>query len=355
MNILLIVDPINEKRPAGLGRSVYQFALALMQARPQDTFTIVTRNVLSESVRFSGVSATVVYETTGGVPVWRARIGKLARTADCVISFTPLVPVTLRHSHIVVFAHDFAYISFGTFFHAWTLRFLHNLTFLKAKTICAVSAETAEDVRRYFWVPIRTSILVIYNGFDHFSKVTTTTVSKSEPPFFLSVGVLKERKNTLMTVQAFAAFSKMVPGYRLFIVGNYHTAYGEYIHTYIDREGLSTAVVMKDFVSDVELAELYQQATALVFPSLVEGFGFPVLEAMAYHTPVITSKHGALAEVAGDAALLIDPRSATDVASAMVQVLDLEVRVRLIESGSMRAKKFTWAQAGQALSVVVSD
>lgn len=353
MKILLIVDPIDEKRPAGLGRSVYQFALALMKERLRDEFIVVTRNPVSEASRFKEVYARVTYETTNGVPLWHARIGQWARTVDCVISFTPLVPVTLLHRHIIVFAHDFAYIEYGSFPQSWILRILHAITFLKARTVCVISQDIAHVVRRYFWLLKRTKVPVVYNGFDHFKPQSVISNRVPATPFFLSVGVLKERKNTLMTVQAFAVFTKKIPGYKLFIVGNHHTDYGAQVQEYIKQNNLADQVVMKDFVSDTELAELYQQATALVFPSLIEGFGFPILEAMAYNTPVITSHTGALAEVAGDAALLVDPCDKTAVAQAMEQVLSPKLRTELVAKGRVRTTAFTWKTAGHTLSTII--
>ena len=90
-----------------------------------------------------------------------------------------------------------------------------------------------------------------------------------------------------------------------------------------------------------------------MFPSLIEGFGFPILEAMAYSTPVITSQNSALSEVAGDAALLIDPRDKSAIAEAMKHVLHPEVRAELVERGTLRTKAFTWQASARNLSTVI--
>jgi glycosyltransferase involved in cell wall biosynthesis len=102
------------------------------------------------------------------------------------------------------------------------------------------------------------------------------------------------------------------------------------------------------FVPEAQLTWLYRNATAFVFPSLCEGFGLPILEAMSAGTPVITSNRGAMAEVAGDAAYLVDPGDPTALAAALTRVTaDPDTRDDLTTRGSARASEFTWARAAE--------
>jgi alpha-1,3-rhamnosyl/mannosyltransferase len=111
---------------------------------------------------------------------------------------------------------------------------------------------------------------------------------------------------------------------------------------------LSGSVYFPGHVSDEELVALYQMATCLVFPSLYEGFGLPVLEAMMAGCPVIASATSSLPEVAGEAGLLVDPLNADDIARAMQEVLQDEgLRARLSEAGRARAALFSWQKAAQ--------
>jgi len=111
---------------------------------------------------------------------------------------------------------------------------------------------------------------------------------------------------------------------------------------------LEGAVLFPGYVSDEELIALYQLAACLVFPSLYEGFGLPVLEAMAAGCPVITSTASSLPEVAGDAALLVDPLNAQEIARAMQRVLqDEDLRRRMISDGQRRAANFSWEETAR--------
>jgi len=139
----------------------------------------------------------------------------------------------------------------------------------------------------------------------------------------------------------------------LVLVGDYvadvfHSSYPS-IRRIIDAAGLQSSVRFTGFVPDVELPSLYSAAETLILPSFYEGFGLPVLEAMACGTPVIASDAGALPEVVGDAGLLFDPRSAEALTHALSRVLgDVSLRSELAARGRARAAQFTWAASARA-------
>ena len=104
------------------------------------------------------------------------------------------------------------------------------------------------------------------------------------------------------------------------------------------------------------LAYLYERAQAFIFPSFIEGFGMPVLEAMHAGLPVITSNSGALAEVAGDAALLVDPKSPQEIAAAMGRIAgDADLRKELIAKGLERAGQFSWQKTAEEILEIITD
>lgn len=154
----------------------------------------------------------------------------------------------------------------------------------------------------------------------------------------LFVGALQTRKNLLRLIEAFEA---LPPDWRLVLAGA-PSGYGadavlERVHARIDVTG---------YISARQLGELYARASIFAFPSLDEGFGIPVLEAMANGVPVVTSNRSALPEVAGDAALLVDPRSSADIAAALTRLAsDAGLRRQLASRGLERARMFTWEKA----------
>jgi len=168
----------------------------------------------------------------------------------------------------------------------------------------------------------------------------------------LSVGNLEVRKNLVNALRALALLPER---YRLVMVGG--DGYGaEAIHAFIREQGLERRVVRLGFVAAERLPVLYESASALLFPSLEEGFGFPVLEAMAHGLPVVTSDTSSLPEVGGDAALYADPLDVEGIAGQCARAVeDLALRRELIEKGRARARQFTWRRAAEAVLRVYEE
>jgi glycosyltransferase involved in cell wall biosynthesis len=168
----------------------------------------------------------------------------------------------------------------------------------------------------------------------------------------LSVGVLQTRKNTL---NALRALEKLPGRYRLILVGG--DGYGsEAIHEYIRRQGLGPRVQVRGYVALGELRSLYQSASVLLFPSLEEGFGLPVLEAMANGLPVVASRTASLPEVGGEAALYVDPHNPQDMADKVRRAVeDSELRRKMIRQGLERAREFSWRRVAEATLKVYDE
>ena len=174
--------------------------------------------------------------------------------------------------------------------------------------------------------------------------------------FFLFIGVIKERKNVMNIVRAFSLFFKAHPGYTLVIGGNAAGAYADAIREYIAKEGIGDSVRFVGHLNDGQLSYIYRRAQALVFPSFVEGFGYPVLEAMDCSIPVITSNQSSLAEVGGDAALLVDPHDPASIAAAMSRIADEPgLREDFIKKGAAWKENFSWDKAGNELTRILTN
>jgi glycosyltransferase involved in cell wall biosynthesis len=170
--------------------------------------------------------------------------------------------------------------------------------------------------------------------------------------YFLAVTTIEPRKNLVTLLDAFKQLNihSNMSCPPLVIVGRKGWNFDDILAYMGELEG---KVVFPGHVSDDELVALYQMATCLVFPSLYEGFGLPVLEAMMAACPVITSSVSSLPEVAGDAALFVDPLNAEDITFAMQKILhDESLRSRLVREGFARAHTFTWETAAQRTQAV---
>jgi len=169
--------------------------------------------------------------------------------------------------------------------------------------------------------------------------------------FFLNVGVIQTRKNVANIVLAAAR----IPESRLVLAGG--DGYGaQAVHALIEREGMSRRVMRLGHASPETLRLLYSTASALVFPSLEEGFGMPILEAMSCGLPVITSNSSAMPEVAGEAAVLVDPHDVTAISSAMRRLVgDEAFAAHLRRCGRERAAMFSWKRCAEQTWQVYED
>ncbi|HXM54986.1 MAG TPA: glycosyltransferase family 1 protein [Candidatus Dormibacteraeota bacterium] len=177
------------------------------------------------------------------------------------------------------------------------------------------------------------------------------TVEPAPPPadlapgFLLAVGTIEPRKNYPRLLAAYRRLKSRGPAPELAVVGRVGWAYGGAL----DELRAEPGVRLLGGVDDARLRGLYRAAGALAFPSLYEGFGLPLLEAMAEGLPALAGDAGALPELAGDAALLVDPLDVEAIAAGLERVLgDTELRARLAEAGPRRAAAYTWAGAGRA-------
>jgi glycosyltransferase involved in cell wall biosynthesis len=227
----------------------------------------------------------------------------------------------------------------------------------RADRVIAISDASASDVQTHLGVR-RDRIDVVPPGCGTTASAQPTPEDEVRErlgvglgPIVLNVATKKLHKNQLRLIQAFRGVRKAFPDAHLVLAGA-QTPYEEVLRTEAARLGLERAVAFPGYVSDEDLEGLYAAASVFVFPSLNEGFGLPVLEAMARGVPVVTSASASLPEVAGDAALLVDPTSVDEIEQASVAVLrDRTLSEHLSEAGRARPSAFTWDRSAQGTLV----
>ncbi len=223
-----------------------------------------------------------------------------------------------------------------------------------ATAIIAPSAFSADEAVRWLGVP-GGAIRVIPGAASRCfrqppDEAATRAVARRyglNPGFHLFLGTVEPRKNLARVVEAVAMLRRRGDPVRLVVAGALGWGHRPVVER-VRRLGLSDAVRFVGHVPDSDLAGLLSMATAVVYPSLYEGFGLPVVEAMASGVPVITSAVGAPAEAAGGAALLVDPLSADDIAAAMRTIAcDVDLRADLRRLGLRRAGELSWATSAR--------
>jgi glycosyltransferase involved in cell wall biosynthesis len=286
--------------------------------------------------------------------------------------FVPSHVLPLVHpQHSVVTVHDLGYLyhpEAHTLSQNLYLRWSTSYNVRSASRVLADSEATRRDIVQHYKVP-EEKIAVVYPGRDEsLAPVTDPAILDAiraryglTGSYLLYVGTLHPRKNLVCLVQAFsllleslaASHQSTASNLQLALAGQKGWLYDEIVRE-IRKLDLADRVVLGGYVPGADLPALLSGALAFVFPSLYEGFGFPVLEAMACGTPVVCSNVSSLPEVAGDAALLVDPEDVGALADAIQRLVgDEELYRDLVERGYRQVQRFSWRRcAEEALQVL---
>ncbi|WP_244919354.1 glycosyltransferase family 4 protein [Nostoc commune] len=267
--------------------------------------------------------------------------------------FSPLPEAPLySNCRFVVTSFDMIPLRFAKRFSPLTLyhRYYTPQVLKQAQHIICISQTTAKDITDFYKIPASkiTSIPLAHDR-THFSPLNLPTRN-----YFLYIGRQDPYKNIQRLISAFAALPNY-KDYELWLAGPSDRRYTPILKAQVEQLGINNQVKFLDYIPYSELPKIINQAIALVFPSLWEGFGLPVLEAMACGTPVITSNISSLPEVAGDAAILINPYNTGEITEAMQAIAnDSVLRSRLSSQGITHSQQFSWEKTGKATGEVLS-
>lgn len=258
---------------------------------------------------------------------------------------------------VVLTIHDVSYERHPEWYpyrRDWMRRAFYRRSARSASHILTDSAFSASEISAAYGIPAdRISVVPLGVGAT-FSPgdldVPGDLPAGVTPPFLLHVGDLHERRNLAVVVEALLVARRhfgAAPAASLVLAG-VDRGVGDGLSELAAGAGDADAVVRLGTVSEERLVALYQAATAFVYPSLYEGFGLPILEAMASGTPVIASRAASIPEVVGDAGLLLDPLDVAGWTDAIVTIVnDEHVRTRMREAGLARAAQFTWERTAR--------
>jgi len=282
--------------------------------------------------------------------------------ADLIHGMAYALPLLCPTASVVT-VHDLSFLRFPRAFKRGNRIYLSVATRLavaRADAVIAVSRHTARDLERLLGVPPE-RIHVVPNGVDgRFRPLSRREVERFRhrrglpERFILYVGTIEPRKNLETLVRAYAELLRQDPRAAIpLIIAGGRGWYYEGVFALVERLRLETVIRFPGFIDHRELPLWYNAATLFVFPSLYEGFGLPVLEAMACGTPVVASNASSLPEVVGEAGLLVEPCDVEGLAESMRRVLmDTGLREELCARGRARASEYSWhATAMQTTAV----
>lgn len=365
MNIGIDGNEANVLEPVGV--SVYTLNLLLFfqkNSGPLLSFVVFLREkpkaILPKQTNYFR------YEVVSGKKLWSQIFLplRLLKFPNLDVFFAP-AHYAPRHLSIplVVTIHDLAYFYYPAEFLKKDLYKLKNWTkqsVNKSKKIIAVSQNTKVDLIQFYNTQ-ENKISVIYNGFEKASekndhtRIDTGHATMTNQPYILYVGTLQPRKNISTLIHAFSKFVIHNSEFKLVIVGKKGWLYDK-IFSLVEELKLNEKIIFAGHISDAKLAQLYKNAFCFVMPSLYEGFGIPLLEAMSYGCPVISSNASSLPEVGGDACLYFDPKDENKLLKQMTILSENKIlREDLIDKGRKQIKKFSWEKCARETLVVLKS
>lgn len=345
---------------SGVGYYAENLLASMMEAAPQHDYLLFSNREINTS--WAGLSERNIYKGRY-FPVrlaWMQGVlpGTLRQVRPDIVHFPNYLAPVATSCPYVVTIHDMT-LFITPQLHRWKKllldRTLIPLVARKAEAIVTVSRSARDDIVRLLKVPADKVHVVLNAVSPAFQRVEDAARIEEvrarhnlHVPYVLYVGNIEPRKNLVRLIDAFARIKKNGLPHKLVMVGQagWHC---EPIYAEVERQGLKSEVLFTGYVPFEDLPAIYSGAAALAFPSIYEGFGLPVLEAMACGTPVVTSRTSGLAEVADGAAVLVDPISVDEIASALTRVCtEPGLAGELSALGLARAREFTWQHAARS-------
>lgn len=361
---------------AGIGHYTYYLVKSLLAADKKNQYVLLFDTRIIETREFEQKNVEIkffpFYQYKKFMPIIYAQtlISAYLNKQKLDVYHNPanFIPLGYRKSSVIT-VHDLAIFRHPDWFpgsqlnKAWSKKVTVPSSIKRAQKIIAVSQSTKRDIIKLFRVPAN-RIEVIYEGTEKIRDSRSENLSRGtrgirdskkkygiKDKFILYVGTLEPRKNVVGLVKAFDAWQeknqKIGKDYQLIIAGGKGWKFGQ-VFKAITAAKFGERIRYIGYIPPDHKWELMQEATVFVFPSLYEGFGLPVLEAMSFGAPVITSKVSSIPEITGQAAALINPRSANQLTDVLTKVLaSAKLRQKMSSLGKKQARKFSWAKTAR--------
>ncbi len=359
----------------GIGRYVRELTAALAIEDPATDYRLFAAGAKRERLP-NPPGSNFEWRTTILTPRWLARIWQRAQLPLPVEAFTGLVdlfhatdfvlPPTLPRARSLLTVHDLSFIRAPNAASPPLRRYLEAVvprSVERADHVLADSQATKDDLIEIYRTPAD-KVSVLYSAVDGcFARVTDEMALQEvldrhdlkDKTYALSVGTVQPRKNYSGAIRALSKIRDQGIDLHYAVAGGSGWLEDE-IYRSIRETAMEDRVHILGFVPDEDLPALYSGARALLAVSLYEGFGLPVLEAMACGTPVITSNLSSLPEVAGDAGILVDPLDTEAISDAIMRLLtDVALRQQLVAAGFEHVKRFSWASAASQLKSIYDE
>jgi glycosyltransferase involved in cell wall biosynthesis len=350
-------------KPSGIGLYIYHLIDELAQIQHQENFELhlvyqpSMKNWLTGN--FSAFPLLKKYPKLHCLPIPVSLSHRLANYSNLrfdryldsphLIHGTDHVVYPCRHAVKAMTIHDLTFIKYPNWVNSRVKTYTGRVKQCLKWTdlIITVSQSTKQDIIEY--LDVKPEKIFVTPLASRYAEVPRISRSLDDlKPYILLVSTLEPRKNVIHLITAFNYLKQTQKiEHRLILIGQKGWQY-EPIFAAIANSPYRQEIDHLDYLSDDRVADFYSQADVFVYPSFYEGFGLPILEAMTLGTPVITSNTSSLPEVAGDAAIWIDPQEPMQMAEAILQVIaNPQLRQNLIAKGKERVKSFSWEKTAR--------
>ncbi len=345
--MILINGRFLSQRITGIQRFAYEICCALQQIGVE--FMILAPENIDDSydirslpIQFIGGKGSHFWEQ-----VTLPRYMNKHYNGQILLSLSGLSPICYAHNIMTI--HDISYLlrpRAYSWLYSVYYRIMTPWAAKQAKRVLTVSEFSKSEIMKYLGLK-DSKIIVVYNAVRQ-SDILSRIEGKN---FLLAVGSLMPRKNIKRLLEAYCSLEN--PDFKLYIVGGTATSFANTdLNTYTQNRGIQ----LLGYVSTNELMHLYRNATAYINPSLYEGFGIPLIEAMTNECAVVVSDIPVFHEVCGEAALYFNPLDITDIQSKMIGVMhDASLREQLIQKGKKQAKKYSWERSARTIKRVIEE
>ncbi len=354
-----------EGNRTGKGQYAFHLCKSLLELDKVNEYTIYSKGKIYGFDNFSNVE---LKQISGAGIFWHHKVAKDIAKNNIELFWGPssyITPIFIKKpTHVIITVHDLVAFLYPNN-HNKKATILERL-FLKravqrADHIITVSQNTKKDLISTFpHSQDKTSVVYcaansLYRPIERGSLDTFMKKRDIPKNFFLAISTIQPRKNYINLIRALAEVYKKHHKIHLVIVGGEGWQYKE-VYAEIVRYKLDEYVHILGYLPEKDIQNLYNLAQALVFPSFYEGFGIPALEAMQSACPVIASNTSSLPEVVGEAALSINPTKVSELAYAMIKVLqNPKLQTKLSAAGLSQAKKFTWKKSAEKLLTIIKS
>jgi glycosyltransferase involved in cell wall biosynthesis len=353
------------KHAEGYGYFLYEVWRRIVANNPDHEFIFIFDRKYDEKFIFGKNVTAVVTGPPARHPIlWKwwydVKVPAVLKKykAELFVSCDGFCSLTTKVPQCLV-VHDLSFLHYPSFINGSHLLFYKRYTpkFLqKAERIATVSQFSKKDIITHYKTdPSKIDVVYsaskeIFSSLTEEEKEQTKTKYTDGKNYFVYVGAIHPRKNLITLLKAFSVFKKrQQSNWKLVLAGRLAWKNKQFIKS-LGTYKYRNDVVLTGYIDESELVKITGAAYGLIYPSVWEGFGVPVLEAMHSHVPVITSADSSMQEIAGDAALYANPSDHTDIADKMMLLYkDESLRTNLVEKGKQRMREFSWDKTAALL------